>query len=92
MTISHHLTSLHSAYLIFRYLTLTKHKRLTLGEASSPPGREDQNKEEKLLSRAIALSVDPSLHCQAIGLSVENEEESDEEELLRQAIALSLED
>ena len=73
---------------------MTKHKRLTLGEASSLSllGREDQNKEEKLLSRAIALSVDPSLHCRAIGLSGENEEEDDEEELLRQEIDLSLED
>ena len=40
---------------------------------------KDQNKEEELLSQAIALSL-------------ENEIEEDEEELLRQAIALSLED
>ncbi len=71
---------------------MTKHKRLTLGEARSLLCREDQNKEEKLLSRAIALSVDPLVHCRDVGLSEENEEEDDEEELLRQAIALSLED
>ena len=40
---------------------------------------KDQNKEEELLSQAIALSL-------------ENEIEEDEEELLKQAIALSLED
>ena len=40
---------------------------------------EDENEEEELLRKAIALSE-------------ENEEEGDEEELLRQAIALSMED
>ena len=41
-------------------------------------GREDEDKEEKLLRQAFALS--------------DKEEEDDDEELLRQAIALSLED
>ena len=41
-------------------------------------GREDEDKEEKLLRQATALS--------------DKEEEDDDEELLRQAIALSLQD
>ena len=60
---------------------------MTLGEAERDPKEtanclpcnEDENKEEKWLGKAIALSE---------GI----EKENDEEELLRQAIALSLQD
>ena len=66
---------------------MKKDKILPLGDAEEDVrestmcllGNEDEDKEEELLSQAIALSE-------------ENENEEDEEELLRQAIALSLED